>query len=202
MRERIRSGNTYMCLERFSNRIIAYYSQGEVLSIEVINGAFCQVTVTYKNGELFNWESNKIYYVALCMYGIAISKDGKYFFAQQDMNGLICLDLKNGNVVWKTKSKAEISHIFVCNKTLCCSKSRNEIQLIDISNGIVIISHKCTFDNRFEVLNEKMILNHSYAKKWEVLNPESLKVVETITQKELDNDQNKDIWKRLYKDWR
>ena len=202
MRERIRSGNTYMCLERFSNRIIAYYSQGEILSIEVINGAFCRVTVTYKNGELFNWESNKIYYVALCMYGIAISKDGKYFFAQQDMNGLICLDLKNGNAVWKTKSKAEISHIFVCNKTLCCSKSRNEIQLIDISNGTVIISHKCSFDNRFEVLNEKMILNHSYAKKWEVLNPETLKIVETITQKELDNDQNKDIWKRLYKDWR
>lgn len=193
-----------MCLEKFSNKIMAYYSQGEVSSIEVAlltNDAVCGVTVTYRSGELCNWKSNKIYFVALCVYGIAISRDGKYFFAQQDMNGLVCLDLKNGDVVWKTKSKAEISHIFVCNKTLCCSKSRNEIQLIDILNGTVIISHKVSFDNRFEVLSENRILNHSYAKKWEVINPETLDVIETITQKELDQDFNKDIWKRLYKDW-
>jgi outer membrane protein assembly factor BamB len=118
------------------------------------------------------------------MYGVSVSQDGHYVFAQQDMRGLYCLDAKTGNVVWKTRSKAEISHILVLQQHLCCAKSRDEIQLIDINTGEVIKAHKTPFDNRFEVLNDNYILNHTRGKLWEILSSQTLEVVQSFSDKE------------------
>ena len=132
------------------------------------------------NGEIYSWQTSNIYLVGYIMYGIPVSHDGRFVFAQQDMKGMLCLDAKDGHVVWKTQSRAEYSHVLVGDTHLCCSKSRNEIQLINIENGSVIQTYRTPFDNRFEVLTDDIILNHTRSKSWEVLSSKTLDVLQTI----------------------
>ena len=96
------------------------------------------------------------------------------------MRGLVCLDTTNGNFIWKTESRAEYSHVLVGDNFLCCSKGKNEIQLINIENGRVIQTYQTPFDNRFEVLTDDIILNHTRSKSWEVLFSKTLDVLQTI----------------------
>ena len=138
------------------------------------------MTVSIIADDEYRWKTDKIYLVGYMMYGIPVSKDGRYIFAQQDMRGLVCLDATNGDFVWKTESRAEYSHVLVGDDFLCCSKGKNEIQLINIENGSVIQTYRTPFDNRFEVLTDDIILNHTRSKSWEVLCSKTFDVLQTI----------------------
>lgn len=176
--------NTYMKLETFPSRVMATYTEGKIQKVN-ITGEFGKPSLVeiFLNDEIYSWQSSDIYKVGYMMYGIPVSKDGRFIFAQQDMKGLLCLDTKDGHVIWKTQSKAEYSHVLVCNTHLCCAKSKNEIQLIDIESGNVIKSYKTPFDNRFEVITDRFIVNHTKSKSWEVLSSETLDVVQEIPDK-------------------
>lgn len=201
MAKRLRSTNPYMSVEVAPNTVITYYSQGPVSSVEVIQSEYdkkaCTVTVTYVSGEKHTWTTTDIYLTALIMYGISISKDGRLLFAQQDMNGLKCMDLLSGALIWRTKTRAEISHVFVRDNAICCSKSRNEILLYDIETGEALLSRKAVYDNRFDVLNDRFILIHTNSKRLEVVDADSLETAEIIEQSEFDKDPQK-MWQRLY----
>lgn len=187
--ERVSSGNTYLYLERYPNRVIAHYTAGEVAAVEVEKGTYqrcCDVLVRYRSGDHFRWGSELVSLSAFSLYGIAISTDGEFLFAQQVRGGLICLELRTGAVVWKTKSKAAYTHIYVNRDTICCAKGKEEIQLIEIAGGKVLVSHKVSCSNRFETLDENKIINQSFSKHWEVLNPETLEVVESISMRDVD----------------
>ena len=173
--------NTYMKLETFPSRVMATYTEGKIQKVN-ITGEFGKPSLVeiFLNDEIYSWQSSDIYKVGYMMYGIPVSKDGRFIFAQQDMKGLLCLDTKDGHVIWKTQSKAEYSHVLVGDKSLCCSKSKNEIQLLDIETGSVIKSYKTTFDNRFEVITDRFIVNHTKAKAWDIICSETLEVVQTI----------------------
>ena len=203
MKKRLRSANPYMSVETASCKVVTYYSEGPITSVEAIlsnqdgKNDMVTVTVTDKNGKKHIWSSEDVYFTAFVMYGISISKDGRFLFAQQDMNGLKCLDLHSGKLIWKTKTRAEISHIFVRENAICCSKSKNEILLFDIETGEVLLSRKAAYDNRFEVLTDKYILLSSSSKCWEVIDGDTLGTVETIEQREFDKDPKK-MYQRLY----
>ena len=185
MKERVES-NTYMCIETFPRRVVATYSKGKIQKVDVRidEEGVSSVTVLSVEGE-FLWTTDKIFIVAYMMFGIPVSQDGKYLFAQQDRRGMICFEAMTGKVVWKTKSKAEISHVLVRKDHLCCSKARDEIQLIDIESGEILKSYRTPFDNRFKVLSDDIIFNHTRAKSWEVLSAENLEIIETILDSEI-----------------
>ena len=185
--EQLSVSNTYVHIEVSSGKVECTYDVGKIKKIEVqtlnydSNLSYVQVIM---NDGTYSWETDKIYLVGYMMYGVPVSQDGCYVFAQQDMNGLYCLDAKTGRIIWKTKSKAEISNVLVCPKHLCCSKSRDEIQLIDINTGEVIKSYKTPFDNRFEVINDNYILNHTRSKLWEILSSQTLEVEQSFADNE------------------
>ena len=201
MTKRLRSTNPYMRVDVFPNRVVTYYSEGPICSVEAILSEYdssnCTVVVTDLSGKKVTWSSTEIYFTAFIMYGISISKDGRFIFAQQNMNGLKCFELLSGKPVWKTKTRAEISHVFVRENAICCSKSRNEIVLFDIKTGNELLSRKVAYDNRFDVLNDKFILNHSFSGRWEVIDADTLETTETVSQHELDKDPQK-LFLRLY----
>lgn len=186
--ERRDTCNTYMNIETSPGKVECTYTIGEIKKIEVTtpdyNTNVSYVNVFVKN-DIYSWQTNNIYLVGYMMYGVPVSKDGQYLFAQQDMRGLYCLNAKTGEIVWKTKSKAEISHVLVLDKHLCCSKGRDEIQLIDIHSGEVVNSYKTPYDNRFEVINDEYILNHTRSKCWEIISSKTLEIVRSISDKEL-----------------
>ena len=184
-----RTSNLYMQAEVSSGKVACTYSIGKINRVEVQTVDFDShlscVSVFMNDGSVYSWETNNVYVVGYMMYGIPVSNDGRYVFAQQDMRGLYCLDAKTGDIVWKTKSKAEIAHVLVGEKRLCVSKSRNEIQVIDIDTGAVLNSYRTPFDNRFEVLRDDIILNHTRGKFWEIISWENFEVIETVPDKDM-----------------
>ena len=186
--KRISATNTYMRMETSSGRVVTTYEKGRIQKVDVQSKDYEKNIVSVQislDDTQYSWESEKIYLVGYMMYGIPVSKDGRFLFAQQDMRGLYCLDAKTGDIVWKTKSRAEVEHVLVRSQHLCCSKSRNEIQLIDIETGEVLKSYKTPFDNRFEVLTDDLILNHTHSKSWELISSQTLEVVQRIPEEEL-----------------
>lgn len=178
------STNQYMRMSLSPGKVVCVYDFGTITKVEAETLNFdlnlTKVQVFTNNGEIYSWQTSNIYLVGYIMYGIPVSHDGRFVFAQQDMKGMLCLDAKDGHVVWKTQSRAEYSHVLVGDTHLCCSKSRNEIQLINIENGSVIQTYRTPFDNRFEVLTDDIILNHTRSKSWEVLSSKTLDVLQTI----------------------
>ena len=201
MSKKLRSANPYMSVEVTPYTVITYYSQGPVTSVKAILSEYdnktCTVTVSTSIGETHIWSSTDIYFTAFIMYGISVSKDGRFLFAQQDMNGLKCLDLLSGKLIWKTKTHAEISHVFVRDNAICCSKSRNEILLYDIETGELLLSRKASYDNRFDVLNDKFIMIRTSSKCLEVIDADTLETAEIIEQSEFDKDPQK-MLQKLY----
>lgn len=183
-----RTSNLYMNVEVFPGKVYCTYSIGKIKRVEVETvdrDSDLSAVRVFADDEIYSWQTNNVYVVGYMMYGIPVSKDGRYIFAQQNMRGLYCLDAKTGKIVWKTKSKAEIAYVVVGERYLCVSKSRNEIQLIDIETGEAVKSHHTPFDNRFEVLRDDIILNHTRGRFWEIICCDDLEVLETIRDDEL-----------------
>ena len=82
-------------------------------------------------------------------------------------------------------------------ETLCCAKSRTSIVLYDINTGRQLAERKTPFDNRFTVLTEGAIFNHTSARTWEVLDPRTLAVLEEVRDANLMKDTGT-IYRRLF----
>ena len=196
--------NTYMQIETAPNFIATYYSYGIHKTIEITGDAdgVCHVIVREQSGEEFHWSTKKLYLVGHMMYGISVSPMSYQLFAPQDpySGGMICYDLKTGEKKWHLPTRAEIANLFVGKDTLCCAKSRKAIVLYDMITGEQIAEHKTPFDNRFSVLTEQAVLNHTYARTWEVIDPRSLQVMEEVKNADLMKDTGS-IYRRLFAEY-
>ena len=196
---RLSTCNTYVQIETAPHAVAAYYGYGLHKRIEVQErDGLCHVKVLEQNGDLFRWSAKKLYLVGHMMYGISVSPENHLLFAQQDTHsgGMICYDLKTGEEKWRLPTRAEISNLFVGENTLCYAKSRKSLVLCDMLTGKQLAEHKTPFDNRFSVLTERAIFNHSHARTWEVLDPRSLRVLEEVKNADLMRDTGA-IYRRL-----
>ena len=69
--------------------------------------------------------------------------------------------------------------------------------LYEVDTGKQLEERKTPFDNRFTVLTEGAIFNHTSARTWEVLNPRTLAVLEEVRDAELMKDTGT-IYRRLF----
>jgi hypothetical protein len=193
-----------MQIERAPGYIATHYSFGIHKTIEITGDSdgVCHVKATESNGLLFQWETKKMYLVGHMMYGISVSPTSFQLFAQQEPHpgGMICFDLKTGEEIWRVPTRAEISHMFVGEDTVCCAKSRKSIVLYDMLTGKQIAEHKTPFDNRFTVLTEKAVFCQTHARTWEVIDPRTLRIMEEIKNADIMKDTGS-IYKRLLKEY-
>lgn len=196
---RLSTCNTYIQIEEAPRLVKAFYSYGIHKSVEITltEDESCHVEVLEQNGERFRWSAKRMYFVGHQMYGISLTPMGYRLFAQQDTGGMICYDLRSGEALWRLPTRAEISCLFVGEETLCCAKSRTSIVLYDIGTGEQLAERKTPFDNRFTVLTEGAIFNHTGARTWEVLDPRTLAVLEAVRDADLRKDTGT-IYRRLF----
>ncbi len=195
-----KEGRYFISTESFSGHVRSTYTMGPVASVDITT---CQddlfeVLVTKKDEGVYTWKSDSIFMAGHIMYGISISRDGKYLFAQKFSGGLDCLDLSTGKLIWKLKTRADIACIYVGEKHICCSKSHNALILIDIASGAILQEYRTPFFNLFDILDNTHIFVHSHAAYWEILNANTLEQVEKIPDKVLRNDHQSLLLRQLY----
>lgn len=198
---RLSTCNTYIQIEEGPGSVKAFYSYGIHKTVEITGTVeeICHVEVLEQNGETFRWSTKRMYLVGHKMYGISLTPMGYRLFAQQDNRpgGMICYDLRTGEELWRLPTRAEISCLFVGEETLCCAKSRTSIVLYDMGTGKQLAERKTPYDNRFTVLTEGAIFNHTCARTWEVLDPRTLAVLEEVRDADLMKDTGT-IYRRLF----
>jgi plastocyanin len=172
---------------------INYYSAGDIESVHMLPGemdkktykfAPSKITVQYRNGEIYNWESKYIDGYSMGQFGIAVSNDGTSVFAQTWDNGLFCFDAKTGERIWRTKSRRGITNIFVGDNTITAQLHDYAMNLLDIKTGEVIKEKRPCTAWGFTNLDNRHIVCQVTARKWEIIEAETLEVKETFTHKE------------------
>ncbi len=169
------------------NDFVNYYDNGQILSVERrYKNSTNQVIVTYRNGEIYTWHSKIIdYYIS--QFGITVSFDGKYLFAQTYEDGLYCLNPKNGSVIWKTKSKKGVTNIFINDNSLLCQLPEKALQLLDIDTGELLLEKKPATSWDFYSLNNKYIICQVTARRWEIIEAKTLNTIKRFSHKEITN---------------
>ncbi len=140
------------------------------------------ITVEYANGQLYVWTTELIDSYT-DQFGIAVSYDGQYLFAQTWERGLYCLDPKSGKTVWQTKSKRGITNVFVNRDTILVHQHERALQLLDIHTGDVLAEKRPATALGFTSLNHNYIICRSTARVWEIIHTETLEVVESFPHK-------------------
>lgn len=143
-----------------------------------------RITVKYRTGETYDWETNYISSYNMGQFGIAVSNDGAMVFAQTWECGMFCLDAKTGDRIWRTKSKRGITSIFVGDNTITAQLHDYAMQLIDINTGEVIKEKRPSTAWGFATLDNRYILCQVTGRKWEIIEAETLETKETFTNKE------------------
>ena len=174
-----------------------YYSDGAIESLQMIPGELdrktyrfspSKITVQYKNGETYQWETLYINAYNMGQFGIAVTADGRMIFAQTWENGLFCFDAKTGERIWRTKSRRGITDIFVGDDTVTVQLHDYAMQLIDIKTGDVLMEKRPCTAWGFTTLDDRHIVCRVTARKWEIIEAETLEVKETFTHKEFTDD--------------
>lgn len=167
---------------------VCLYSAGEIESLQkMFNTAVSEtdkqndITVRYRNGEVYNWKTK--YIDAYNSNKTAVSADGKYVFAQTWENGLFCFDAKTGKRIWRTQSRRGITSVFVNDSTIVCQQHERAMQLIDMHTGEVIKEKRPSTAWGFTALDNRHIICQVTAKRWEIIEAETLDVKESFTHK-------------------
>lgn len=141
------------------------------------------VTVYFENGEQAQWQS-PWFDSYLFQFGVAVSYDGRYVFAQTWENGLFCFCSRTGQILWRTESKRGITNIYVNQDTLLCHQHERALQLLDIRTGKVLQEKRPATAWGFTALDHKHILCQVTARRWEIINAQTMEVVETFSHKD------------------
>ena len=168
------------------------YSDGAIESLQMIPGAYDyrtdifvnEIIVQYKSGEIYKWATKYISGYNMGQFGIAVSADGTMVLAQTWDNGLFCFDAKTGNRIWRTKSRRGITNIFVGDTTITAQLHGYAMQLIDITTGEILKEKRPCTAWGFTSLDNRYIVCQVTARKWEIIEAETLDVRETFTHKE------------------
>jgi len=170
------------------------YSDGKIESLQMVHGeidpktyAFSpsEITIQYRTGETYKWETQYITSYNMGQFGIAVSTDGTMVFAQTWENGLFCFNAKTGERIWRTKSRRGITNIFVGDSTITAQLHDYAMQLIDIKTGEVIQEKRPSTAWGFTSLDSRHIVCQVTSRKWEIIEAETLEVKETFTHKEI-----------------
>ena len=163
----------------FNNHNITAFDAGKVrlISIETVCKPYesepSLVSVLFDDGNCSQW-SSKWLTPYIFQFGVAVSFDGKFLFAQTWENGLICLDARTGEKVWKSKSKRGITNVFMNDSTILCHQSQRALQLIDIHTGEVLKEKRPATAWGFESISHNHIVCQVTAKRWEIIDAETL----------------------------
>ena len=168
------------------------YSDGAIESLQMILGTYnsytdeCinEIVIQFRSGETYKWETKYINGYNIGQFGIAVSTDGTMVFAQTWENGLFCFNAKTGERIWRTKSRRGITNIFVGDTTITAQLHDYAMHLIDIKTGEVIQEKRPCTAWGFTTLDNQHIVCQVTARKWEIIDAETLEVKETFTHKE------------------
>lgn len=142
-----------------------------------------EVQVYFADGNMHWWKSKWLSSYNLS-FGIAVSFDGNYVFAQTWENGLLCLDSRTGNVIWRTKSKRGVTHVFVNEKTILCHQHERALQLLDIHTGEVLSEKRPATAWGFTALDHKHIICQVTANRWEIIDAQTMETKEVFSHKD------------------
>ncbi len=162
------------------------FDRGPMQKIE-INELFTYVTISFADGSSAHWPC-KWLSSYLFQFGIAVSKDGSCVFIQTWENGLFCLSSQTGEVIWRTESKRGITNIFVNDITVLVHQHDRALQLLDIHTGKVLKEKRPATAWGFTALDHGHVICQVTARRWEILDPQSLDVVASFTHKQFTGD--------------
>lgn len=168
-----------------NNRTIAY-SDGAIRCITLgfeEDLSYCKVTVYYADYEIYHWNTKWISGYNY-QFGIPVSFDGRYVFVQTWEYGLLCLDARTGEKIWRTKSRRGITNVLVNQDTLLCHQREKALQLIDIHTGELIQEKKPATAWGFTPLNHKYIICQVRANRWEIIDAQTLETKKAFTHKD------------------
>jgi len=140
------------------------------------------VTVHFENGDVCEWRTKWID-IYISQFGIAVSNDGRYIFAQTWENGLLCLDARTGKKVWKTKSRRGVTNIFVNDNTVLCHRHGYALQLLNIHTGEVLAEKRPATAWGFTAINHQYIICQVTARRWEVIDAETMETKQAISDR-------------------
>lgn len=141
------------------------------------------VTVVFSNGSNAQWNT-KWLTPYIFQFGVAASFDGKFLFAQTWESGLLCLDSKTGERIWKTKSRRGITNVFVNDNTILCHQRERALQLIDLHTGEVLKEKRPATAWGFTAIDHSHIVCQVTAKRWEVIDAETLETKATYSHRD------------------
>lgn len=142
-----------------------------------------EIQIYFANGEKYWWKSKWLTSYIL-QFGIAVSFDGKYVFAQTWENGLLCLDSRTGEVIWRTKSKRGITSVFVNDQTIVCHQRERALQLLDIHTGEVLTEKRPATAWGFTALDHQHIICQVTARRWEIIDVQTMQTLELFSHKD------------------
>ena len=163
----------------FNNHNITAFDSGKVrlISIETVYKPYefepSLVSVMFNDGNCSQW-SSKWFTPYIFQFGVAVSLDGNFLFVQTWENGLICLDARTGEKVWKSKSKRGITNVFVNDSTILCHQCERALQLIDIHTGEVLKEKRPATAWGFRSISHNHIVCQVTARRWEIIDTETL----------------------------
>lgn len=143
------------------------------LDTRTYQSAPADIKVFFSDGKIGEWKTKYIdSYIT--QFGIAVSEDGKYVFAQTWENGLFCYNSMTGEKIWRTRSRAGITNVHINHKTICAFQHEKALQLIDIDTGTVISEKRPAAAWGFFSIDETHFLCHTTSRKWEVVESDTL----------------------------
>ena len=143
-----------------------------------------EVEVLFRDGSRYNWSNTVISIAYNGQFGISVSKDGRYLFAQTWDKGLFCYDSRTGRQVWRTKRRFGITEIFINDTTLLVHQHDRALQLLDMETGKVLKEKKPARAWGFYPLDKEHLICHTCAKHWEIIRASDLETVEIISKKQ------------------
>lgn len=138
-----------------------------------------EINVYYKDGSVACW-INSFFDAYIAQFGVSVSNDGKYIFAQTWENGLYCLSSVTGETVWRTKNKSAIKDIYVNDNTVAVNNGDKKLKLLDINTGEVICERKVNI-NEFWAVDENRFMCRTTTKKWEIIDSTTLETTDTFS---------------------
>ena len=144
-----------------------------------------RVHVYYADGSAVSW-NNPFFDAYITQFGIAVSADGGYIFAQTWENGLYCFSSRSGEKVWKTKSRSAVKNIYVNNGTVCVNRQDKKLELLDIVTGTAVGERKIIIYEFFAV-DSKRFMCRTSPKKWEVIDAATLETTDTFSADDGDS---------------
>lgn len=170
----------------FNNHNVTAFDAGAVRLISIDFDCELEestVTVLFSDGSSSQW-TTKWLTPYIVQFGVAVSFDGKYLLAQTWESGLLCLDSRTGERVWKTKSKRGITNLFVNDNTILCHQRERALQLIDLHTGEVLKEKRPATAWGFTSIDHNHIVCQVTAKRWEVIDAETLETKATFSHRD------------------